>query len=213
MSRAEALRTAAGRKFARLVTDAVVRMPRLWPVFRRLFRLQFHTLAPRWETFLQPDHLAPLEAALDGVDPPTRALDIGTGTGAAALALARRFPAAEVVGVDLAEGMIEQARRKTPEELADRVRFEVSDASQLPFEDRSFDLASLVNMIPFFDELARVVKPGGAAVIAFSSGSATPIYVPPERLRAELSQRGFTQFAAFATARGTALVARKAKPA
>jgi ubiquinone/menaquinone biosynthesis C-methylase UbiE len=116
-----------------------------------------------------------------------------------------------VVGVDLAEGMIEQARRKTPDELAGRVRFEVSDASQLPFEDGSFELASLVNMIPFFDELARVVEPGGAAVIAFSSGSETPIYVPPERLRVEFSQRGFTQFAEFAAGRGTALVARKAK--
>ena len=53
-------------------------------------------------------------------------------------------------------------------------------------------------MIPFFDELARVLAPGGCALFAFSVGAETPIYVPPERLRAELAARGFTDFADFA---------------
>ena len=64
-------------------------------------------------------------------------------------------------------------------------------------------------MIPFFDELARVVAPGGWVLFAFSAGPETPIYVPPERLRAELSVRGFMDFAEFAAGNGTALVARK----
>jgi hypothetical protein len=64
-------------------------------------------------------------------------------------------------------------------------------------------------MIPFFDELARVVKPGGQALFAFSMGAGTPIYVPAERLRTELGRRGFTEFAEFAAGNGTALLARK----
>ena len=64
-------------------------------------------------------------------------------------------------------------------------------------------------MIPFFDELARVVAPGGSAAFAFSSGADTPIYVPFERLRRELEPRGFTQFADFSTGRGSALLATK----
>ena len=52
-------------------------------------------------------------------------------------------------------------------------------------------------MIPFFDELARVVAPGGAVVFSFSGGAETPIYVPPERLRTELGRRGFADFAEF----------------
>jgi ubiquinone/menaquinone biosynthesis C-methylase UbiE len=184
-------------------------MPALWPVFRRLFRLQFHSLAPRWDTIVSPDHIASYEAALEGVDPPRRALDLGTGTGVGAFAIARRFPEAEVTGADLAEGMVEQARRKIPPELAGRVRFEVADASRLPYEDGVFDLVGLANMIPFYDELARVVSPGGAVAIAFSSGSGTPIYVPRERIRAELAGRGFSEFADFAAGNGTALVARK----
>ena len=157
-----------------------------------------------------PTHLAPYEAALAAVDPaPARALDLGTGTGQGAFAIAGRFPDAEVVGVDLADAMLAEARRKAPAELAERVRFENGDASALPFPDASFDLVAHANMIPFFDELARVLAPGGQAVFAFSLGPGTPIYVPPERLRRELARRGFTEFAEFAAGKGTALLARK----
>ena len=158
-----------------------------------------------------PGHLASFEAALERLEtPPDRALDLGTGTGAAAFALARRFPHSEVVGVDLSRGMVEVARRKTPPDLSERIRFEVCDCSALPFPDESFDLVALVNMIPFFDELARVLRPGGYAVFAFSRGPATPIYVPPSRLRSELARHGFSQFAEVSACAGTALLARKA---
>ena len=157
-----------------------------------------------------PTHLAPYETALAAVDPaPARALDLGTGTGQGAFAIARRFPGTEVVGVDLADAMLAEAKRKTPAELAERVRFENGDASSLPFPDASFDLVAHANMIPFFDELARVLAPGGQAVFAFSLGPRTPIYVPSERLRQELARRGFTEFAEFAAGKGTALLAHK----
>ncbi len=204
-------RNELGRKFARLSTNAVLRSPRLWRVFRPLVRKQFDAIAGEWDTMRDPTHLAPYEAALDAVDPaPARALDLGTGTGQGAFALASRFPGAEIVGVDLAEAMLAEARRKTPAELADRVRFESGDASALSFPDAAFGLVAHANMIPFFDELDRVLAPGGQAVFAFSLGPATPIYVTPERLRNELERRGFTDFAEFAAGKGTALLARKA---
>jgi ubiquinone/menaquinone biosynthesis C-methylase UbiE len=199
-----------GQKFARLSTNAVVRSPRLWRFFRPLVRKQFDAIAGNWDTMRDPTHLAPYDAALAAVDsPPVRALDLGTGTGQGAFAIARRFPQSEVVGVDLADAMLAEARRKTPPELAERVRFENGDASSLPFPDGTFDLVAHANMIPFFDELARVLAPGGQAVFAFSVGPGTPIYVPPERLRQELARRGFTEFAEFDAGKGTALLARK----
>jgi len=202
-----------GRKFARFTTNQVVRRPGTWRFLRGLTRLQFQRLAPVWDRRRSPEAFAALEAALDSIKTaPGRALDVGTGTGAAAFILAQRWPEAEIVGVDLAGGMLAEARRKTPAEL-DRVRFEEADAQRLPFADGSFDLVTLSNMIPFFDELARVLSPGGAIVFAFSGGAETPIYVPPERLREELSRRGFSDFAEFAAARGTALVARKQEAA
>jgi len=196
-----------GQRFARFTTDVVVRWPFLWRVFRRLTRAEFDRLAPVWDGMRRPDMLAPMEAALDRIEPkPQRVLDVGTGTGAVARLAAERFPDAEVVGADLSERMIAEARRLSD---STRVRYEVADAGRLPFEDASFDLATLGNMIPFFDELARVIASGGHVVIAYSGGSGTPIYVPTDRLRAELGRRKFSEFAEVSAGRGTALVARR----
>jgi len=196
-----------GQRFARFATDAVVRRPALWRLFRGPMRRQIDRLAPRWDSLRGPDSLAPLEAALDRVPlPPQRVLDIGTGTGAAARLLGARYPEAEVIGVDLAERMLDEARRQTD---SARVTYRAADAERLPFDTASFDLVTLNNMIPFFDELARVVTPDGHLVVAFSAGAETPIYVPPERLRGELDRRGFAEFAEVSAGRGTALLARK----
>jgi SAM-dependent methyltransferase len=200
----------AGRRFARFTTNAVVARPRLWRIFRRLTRAQFDRLAPSWTGLRSADAFVPLELALDALpQPPAKALDLGTGTGLAAFAVARRFPDAEVVGVDLAEQMVEQARASTPPDLSGRVSFQVGDAERLLFADGAFDLVTLANMIPFFDELARVVGDGGHVVFSFSSGPETPIWVPPDRLRQELARRGFSDFADFSAGTGTALLARK----
>ncbi len=194
-----------GQKFARLATNAVVRMPALWPIFRRLMRKQFDAIAPVWDTNRDPTHLAAYEAALGAIDGDVlRALDVGTGTGDGAIIIAARFPDADVVGVDLAERMLERARAKAPQ-----LRFEQADAGRLSFDDGSFELVAHANMIPFFDEVARVTAPGGWTLFAWSLGPETPIYVPPDRLRAELSRRGFSDFADFSGGRGTALLARK----
>ena len=106
--------------------------------------------------------------------------------------------------------MVARAGAELPPELAGRVRYEVADAAALPFADESFDLVVLANMIPFFDELARVVAPGGAVAFSFSSGSSTPIYVDPRRIRAELARRGFGDFEVVEAGSGTAVLARKA---
>jgi ubiquinone/menaquinone biosynthesis C-methylase UbiE len=159
------------------------------------------------------DAFAALERALDALsEPPRRALDLGTGTGLAAFAVARRFPEAEVVGVDLSERMVAEARAATPPELVGRVTFQTGDAERLPFAGGTFELLTLANMIPFFDELARVVAPAGHVVFSFSSGPQTPIWVPADRLRRELARRGFAEFADFEAGAGTALLARKGDP-
>ena len=197
------------QRFARMVTDAVVRRPLLWRALRRPLRSMFDGLAPTWETRIGPHHLGALDLALADVPLPRRALDLGTGTGVVALALADRYPEAEIVGIDLSSGMIDEARRKVPTELADRVSFEVGDAAALSSPDGAFDLVVLSNMIPFFDELARVVAPEGTLVLSFSRGAETPIYVAPERLREELGRRGFAEFAEFSAEPATALRAKR----
>ena len=198
-----------GKRFARIATNAVVANERAWRFFRRPLRAQFERLAPKWETMRSPESFAPLEAALGEVPAPRRALDLGTGTGRAAQIVAERFPEVEVVGVDLAQAMVDEATRLLPDAVRGRVRFQRADASDLPFADGEFDLVVLANMIPFFDELARVTAAGGTVVFSFSLGAKTPIFVPAERLRRELARRGFGSFREVPAGAGSAFVARK----
>ena len=202
------------RRFARLTTRVVVSHPALWRLFRRPLRASFDALAPQWhEIVSDEERLAPLVEALGRLEaPPARVLDLGTGTGKGAQLVAERFPETEVLGVDLSPGMIEEAERLLPRELAGRVRFQVADASALPLADGAFDLVVLLNMIPFFSELARVTAPGATVVVAHMSGAETPIWTPPETLREKLEPLGFERFEELAAGSGTALLARKAKP-
>jgi demethylmenaquinone methyltransferase / 2-methoxy-6-polyprenyl-1,4-benzoquinol methylase len=104
-------------------------------------------------------------ADLARVGPGTRALDVATGTGDLAIALARR--GGEVVGSDFSEGMLERARAKSSQ-----VRWEQANALALPYDDDAFDAATVGFGARNFSELergiaemARVVRPGGRVVV------------------------------------------------
>jgi ubiquinone/menaquinone biosynthesis C-methylase UbiE len=197
-----------GRRFARFVTNVVVRWPKTWRLFRRVMRFQFDKLAPVWDRGRDPNAFAALEEGLNAIDGEiTSALDVGTGTGEAAFAIARRWPNARIVGIDVSPQMIDAARRKTPSGAT--IEFRVADAARIDEPDGAFDLVAAANMIPFFDELARLIAPRGYVVVSFSVGADTPIFVPSERLRSELARRGFADFAEFAGGRSTAFLARK----
>jgi ubiquinone/menaquinone biosynthesis C-methylase UbiE len=194
-----------GQRFARLVTTVVVRVPFAWRVFRGPLTRSFDRLAPTWEGRISDERLAPVRMALAAVEtPPRRVLDLGTGTGRVARFVAEQWPDAEVVGADVSPGMIEEARR-----LGGRVQYDIADASALPYDDGAFELVTLSNMIPFFDELARVTSAGGSVIVAFTMGDRTPIYVPFSRVRSELARRGFAHVADFDAGTGTALLAKK----
>lgn len=200
----------AAQRFARLVTDVTVRAPGLWRLARAPMRANFDHLAPVWEeSRVTERYLAPFRTALDAVEgSPQRILDVGTGTGAAARVAAARWPAAEILGVDLSPGMIEQARRRG----GPNQRYEVGDASALPVPDASIHLVTMINMIPFFDELARVLAPGGVLVMAYSSGANTPIWVPLDRVDRELEARGVAGVRTFAAGIGVSLLAVRTGP-
>ena len=97
---------------------------------------------------------------------PAAVLDLGTGTGHAALALKRRYPASTVVAVDLAESMLREARRR--QTLFRRFQRVCADAAALPLRSGSVDLVYSSLMLQWCDvpdavfaECRRVLRPGG----------------------------------------------------
>jgi SAM-dependent methyltransferase len=196
----------------RFLNGLVARFPASWPLIRGPMRGFFDQRAADWEartTAGSAAHLAPLAAALLHVRPePERALDIGTGLGDGALLIAREFPRARVRGVDLSPEMIRRAQRRIGLDPEGRVAFKVADASRLPFEDESFDLVAQLNMPPFFAEIARVLRPGGFAVVAASWGPQTPFYTPDSVLERGFRKAGLEKLEAGEAAEGTYFVAR-----
>ncbi len=98
-----------------------------------------------------------------------RILDLGSGTGYFGATLRERYPQADYLGLDLAEGMIDYARTAHPQ-LGDWL---VGDAEQLPLASASVDFIFSSLAIQWSDrpdlllaELARVLKPGGRSVFS-----------------------------------------------
>ena len=107
-------------------------------------------------------------ADLAAIGPGDRVLDVATGTGDLAVALSERAgPGGAVVGCDFSEAMLDLAREKAP-----TLRFEFANALDLPYEDDSFDAATVGFGARNFSDLARglaemtrVVRPGGRVVV------------------------------------------------
>jgi ubiquinone/menaquinone biosynthesis C-methylase UbiE len=100
------------------------------------------------------------------VAPAELALDVGTGAGALAFALAPL--AREVVAVDVEPALLEEARRRAPANVA----LVEADARALPFEDDSFDVVGTLRTLHHVErpervvaELARVTRPGGTVLV------------------------------------------------
>lgn len=114
--------------------------------------------------------LAPLFVRFAGVQHSDAVLDVGAGTGVLAEAVAAFAPASRVMGVDPAPSYVAfaQANRAT-----ERISFQVGDARQMRFDDRTFDrtLSMLVvNFVPDPDaallEMRRVTRRGGTIAAA-----------------------------------------------
>ena len=116
------------------------------------------------------DRLAPLLIQFGGVRNGDHLLDIGSGTGALAAALAAVAPLSQIVGIDPALPFVDFARQTRGSQ---QIHFDVGDAQHLRFDDSTFDRTfSLLtlNFVPdstaALNEMIRVTKPGGIVTAA-----------------------------------------------
>lgn len=109
-------------------------------------------------------------------------LDVATGTGNAALELARHVPRGRVHGVDFSKGMLARAEDKRVAQSLENVRFSEMDMQDLQFPEGAFDLAVCCFGLFFVEEMAHQlahmaekVRPGGrVAITSFSENLFSP---------------------------------------
>ena len=163
---------AAGGKpvYVRSMFDRIAR------VYDAMNRIMTGGMDGRWRDF------AARQAALSAG---ARALDVGTGTGDMAIALARRSPAdAHITGVDFSEGMLTVGREKVKRQRLDgRIELLRGDGQGLDFPDGAFDavtsawvVRNLSDIPGGFREMRRVTRPGGRVVCLEMSHPYNPVF-------------------------------------
>jgi ubiquinone/menaquinone biosynthesis C-methylase UbiE len=161
-----------------------------------LVTAHFEAQSPMWETIYNARdvvaiiHQHRLQLALSWIDrlklpAGTRALELGCGTGLAAVALAERGFALEAT--DLSDSMLEHARERVGRSGAsDRIQLGYADAHDLPFLDDSFELVVALGLYPWLhspkkatSEIARVLRRGGHLIATVGNRLRAPWVLDP----------------------------------
>lgn len=114
---------------------------------------------------------------------PDRILDVATGTGDFAIQLQQSLQPQHITGIDLSQGMLDEARRKVKQRgLDDAITFEQGDCMALPMPDEAFDAVTVAFGVRNFEhlqqgyqEMARVLKPGGMLCVLELSTPTNPV--------------------------------------
>ena len=148
---------------------------------KELTRVQFGRVASKYRCSADHTDMEDLDLLFRGLalDPGHRVLDVATGGGHTAAALAGR--SGRVVASDLTPSMLREARGLAAEHRAGNILFTAADAEALPFRDDAFDRVTC-RIAPhhFSDvrtavaEMARVTRPGGRIGIIDSTVPGDP---------------------------------------
>jgi ubiquinone/menaquinone biosynthesis C-methylase UbiE len=114
-----------------------------------------------------PEEVAEMVAGIDLTG--KQVLDVGSGLGGVDVLLATKHGAAQVIGIDVEQQLVEAARALiSAKGLTERVTFQLVEPGPLPFPDGSFDLVfskdamvHIEDKAALYAEVLRVLRPGG----------------------------------------------------
>ena len=114
---------------------------------------------------------------------PAAILDVATGTGDFAIQLNKSLHPQHITGIDLSQGMLDEARRKVKDKgLEEKITFVKGDCMALPMADGTFDAVTVAFGVRNFEhlqqgykEMARVLKPGGMLCVLELSTPGNPL--------------------------------------
>ncbi len=114
---------------------------------------------------------------------PAKILDVATGTGDFAIQLYQSLHPQHILGIDLSQGMLDEAQRKVKEKgLGQVVAFQQGDCMALTLPDETFDAVTVAFGVRNFEhlqqgyqEMARVLKPGGMLCVLELSTPTNPL--------------------------------------
>ncbi len=130
-------------------------------------------LENRMKGFWNPDYFEKIVLPQLTLKAGDKVLDVGAGNGALTLLLARYFPDVHFTGIDITPALVEDGKKIAQKLDVQNVEFEVGDALQLPYADRSFDatvcqtvLMHVYDPAKAVSEMSRVLKQGGTFMAA-----------------------------------------------
>jgi len=152
---------------------------------KEFYKNTFNTVADGYDSpalRFFPESAARLPGYLD-LTGREHVLDVATGTGAGALALAAALPTGRVTGIDFSKNMLARAGRKIAEAGYTNVELHEMDMQKIAFADHQFDAATCCFALFFIDDmekqlshLAAKVKPEGKVLItSFFENSFSPL--------------------------------------
>ena len=149
---------------------------------------------------------------LDGIEPGQRVLDIASGVGEPAISIAARVgPAGSVLGTDLVEEMLVNAREHAARRGVTNVEFRTVDGEMLDLPPASFDAATMRWGLMFMPDpvacltrVRRALKPGGAIKLAcWSAPQKNPWAAIPMGVLSDIEIPTATRFARTVCLRGS----------
>ena len=168
------------------------------PTYTMGYGAEFQKMLERRNATVCAAHLLPY------LEPGMRLLDLGCGPGTISVGLAESVAPGALHGIDMEETQVEMANAAAKAGGHDNATFQTGDATDLPFDDATFDVAhchALLNHAPdtqaVLAEMKRVLKPGGLVAAREVIGDSS-LFEPPS----DMGSNGWATFLRLLAANG-----------